>query len=305
EASMPSEGKGDGPNGRATVHWTAADGNGTTITKYVVRWNGGSKTVDASTTEVAISGLKNGTSYRFTVEARNGFEADGGVSDKASAENSVRPYTKPAKPSSAKITTGKCKNANSCPVTFEASAGGGDGGAGDKMLQVNIDGEGWKDDGSSYSDKIQAKSGSCHSIEARVRTQPTNADGSSATMTSARATDSEKAQTYTPPKPRSDVSWGGYATNPNCTSQYCRRVDIQLSNLEPGKTYTLYIHTESSSYHPGGPWIDLGDGTPQVKADANGNYSTVAGGYDFLYGYPYNDFYIEVDGKRTSEHSYP
>src|SRR5699024_3176745 len=137
EASMPSEGKGDGPNGRATVHWTAADGNGTTITQYVVRWNGGSKTVDASTTEVAIAGLKNGTSYRFTVEARNGFEADGGVSDKASAVNSVRPYTKPAKPSSAKITTGKCKNANSCPVTFEASAGGGDGGAGVKMLQVN------------------------------------------------------------------------------------------------------------------------------------------------------------------------
>src|SRR5699024_4804210 len=46
-ASMPREGEGKGPNGRATVRWDAADGDGNSITKYVVRWNGGSKTVDA------------------------------------------------------------------------------------------------------------------------------------------------------------------------------------------------------------------------------------------------------------------
>ena len=84
-ASMPSEGEGSGPNGRATVTWDAdaASGNGTSITKYVIRGGPSPVSVDASTRSHTFTNLNNGSSYQFTVEARNGFEANGGVSDRS------------------------------------------------------------------------------------------------------------------------------------------------------------------------------------------------------------------------------
>ena len=307
-ATMPSEGTGAGPNGRATVHWKAAVDNGTTITKYVVRWNGESRTVNAPATSVDISGLSTGSSYRFTVEARNGFEANGGVSARSAESNAVRPYTTPDNPTSVSITTAKCTDANNCPVTYKASAGGSDGGAGNKTLQVRIDGGGWQDSGTSYSNSIKAKSGSSHSIEARVVTKPKNADGSTATMTSGTVKDSKKAQTYTPPpppKPKSSTAWGSMQNNNVCQGIYCRQVDIRLSSLEPGKNYQLSMYTRPSSTHGGGDWQVDGSKVMTVQADSNGNYSSTGAGYNFLYGYPDNDFEVKVDGKVVGVHSYP
>lgn len=308
-ATMPSEGTGAGPNGRAKVHWEEADDNGTTVTKYVVRWNGGSRTVNAPATSADISGLgTSGTTYRFTVEARNGFEANGGVSDRSAETNAVRPYTTPANPTAATLSTGKCTDANNCPVTYKASAGGGDGGAGNKTLQVRIDGGGWQDSGTSYSKTIKAKSGSSHSIEARVVTKPKNADGSTATMTSGTVKDSKNAQTYTPPPPpdpKSSAAWGAMQNNNVCQGIYCRQVDIRLSDLEPGKKYQLSMYTRPSSSHGGGDWVVNGSKSMTIQADSKGNYSSTGAGYNFLYGYPDNDFEVKVGGKVVGVHSYP
>ena len=303
-ATMPSEGEGKGPNKRVTVHWKAPVDNGTTITKYVVRWNGGSREVNAPAEKLDLT-LKNGTSYRFTVEARNGFEADGGVSGASKESNAVRPYTTPSPPTSATITAGKCTSVNRCPVTYKASAGTGDGGAGNMNLQVRINDGNWKDVNSSFSETATVESGIEVSIEARVVTKPKKANGDTTTMTSGIVNASENAQTYTPPpaKPVSSVNWGPHATYPGvCGSQYCRRVDIELTNLDPSKTYELTIKTNKSPAHPGGWWTK--DNEPlTVNPDSNG-YFTTGRNSSFYYGYPENDFTVYLDGKELETHPY-
>jgi hypothetical protein len=61
-------------NKSATVSWTAPATHGSPITGYTVGWTagaGGSKTVQATKASVDITGLQNGTSYTFSIKARN------------------------------------------------------------------------------------------------------------------------------------------------------------------------------------------------------------------------------------------
>jgi hypothetical protein len=303
-ASMPSEGKGDGPNGRATVSWKKANGNGTTVTKYVVRWNGGSKTVDAPTTSVDLSGLKNGTAYRFSVEARNGFAEDGGVSGRSDESNSVTPYTKPAAPS-ASTSTGACTAKDKCPITFKASAGGGDGGAGNKTLQVKVDGGSWQDSGESYSKTIQGTSGSKHSIEARVVTKPKNAEGGTATMTSSSVTKSATAKKWVPPPTPTIKNARGYGNatgESGCTEGWCYYIDFTVSGLEPNTEYTYCIMSSMD----GGCWFPTTDGATPVKGkfttNSAGEWGVQASGHKPYWGHPNEDVWVYVEsGGKSGE----
>ncbi|MEO2097222.1 MAG: fibronectin type III domain-containing protein, partial [Brachybacterium sp.] len=297
KASMPSEGEGDGPNGRATVSWTAADGGGTTVTKYVVRWNGGSKTVDAPATSVDLSGLSNGTSYRFTVEARNGFAKDGGVSPRSAESNSVKPYTKPANPSLS-TSNGKCTDGNNCPVTVKASAGGSDGGAGGKTLQVRINGGSWQDSGTSFSKTYQVKTGGNVKVEARVK----NSKG----LFSGTVSKTQGAQTYTPPKPSAapgSPSWqshGGANSNTKCTSgQNCTYFTITFENLEPGKDYKVVYQNTDPATGQRSNWA-----TFTVTGDSNGRDTSPV----YFYGYQErhnNPNSVFVNGKEILRFSAP
>ena len=61
-------------NGSATVSWTPPDTHGSPITGYTVTWTaggGGSKPASADVTSVPVTGLKNGTSYTFSIKASN------------------------------------------------------------------------------------------------------------------------------------------------------------------------------------------------------------------------------------------
>ncbi|ATG53163.1 hypothetical protein CFK38_08125 [Brachybacterium vulturis] len=265
-ATMPSEGKGEGPNGRATVHWEPANGNGTTVTKYVVRWKGGSKTVDASQTSVALSGLNNGTSYRFTVEARNGFEANGGVSDLSKQSNSVRPYTGPAKPSISS-SSAKCTGASKCPVTFTFTAHGDGGGSG-RTIHYRIGGGEFRTttDGSISVPK-NVKAGSSVKAEAYVSID----EG----LESATVSDSQKARSWQRTPKMSKVSWGG-DTPPGtkgCSNNNCKWFRITLSNMTPGETYRVAFSNEGETRYK----------TIELRADSNGT-ATSAPRSNF-YGY--------------------
>ena len=288
-ASMPSEGEGSGPNGRATVTWEAASGNGTSITKYVIRGGPSPVSVDASTGSHTFTNLNNGSSYQFTVEARNGFEANGGVSDRSTASNSVTPYTKPSNPT-ASTSRAKCSGKDGCPVTLKASVGSSDGGAGGMTLEVRIDGGSWKKSGSSYSDTFDTTSGESHRIEARV----VNAKGLVSGTVEKRVT----AQTYTPPAPKGSVGWHGRANNDVCQSQYCQLIDIKASDLEPGKRYQMRFYTNPSSASSGGHWVE----NPTFTAPSDGSWGTYSdGGLRYLYGYPYNTFDVylaDADGSN-------
>jgi large repetitive protein len=298
-ATMPSEGSGAGPNGRASVHWKAAEGNGTTVTKYVIRWNGGSKTVNAPATSVDLANLDIRTTYQFTVEARNGFEADGGVSDRSAKSNAVRPYTSPANPSLS-TSNGECKDANNCPVTVKASAGGSDGGAGNKTLQVSIDGGAWQNSGTSYSKTFQKRSQGSVSVQARVVTKPKNADGTTATMTSGTVKKTQGAQKYTPPPPPpppavsgSGPRWYGNANGEsNCTSgQNCSYFQITFKDLKPGTKYHVW-YSNSMDSNWGEEW---------VTADSNGRATTGTWFYGYTRSNSSNPMYVNIQGGGDKE----
>ena len=63
--------RGAGENARARVTWTAPASNGRPISKYTVKSIPGSKTCTGLTTTCTVTGLSNGTPYRFKVTATN------------------------------------------------------------------------------------------------------------------------------------------------------------------------------------------------------------------------------------------
>lgn len=129
-----------GPNGVAHVSWTEADGRGTPITQYVITWDGGSKTVDAKTRSATITGLKNGTSYTFTVQARNGHTGGEGP---VARSNSWTPFTAPAKPKAMPRPYTCPKDGPSCSITYDVEVVN-DGGKPIEKVEYRITAEnGW------------------------------------------------------------------------------------------------------------------------------------------------------------------
>ncbi|CAM3478123.1 Ig-like domain-containing protein [Isoptericola cucumis] len=76
----------DGTSGQANVSWGAANDNGNAVTYTVATDKGGSKKVTGTST--SYGGLKNGTSYRFRVQACNA----AGCSGWTSYSGAVKPY---------------------------------------------------------------------------------------------------------------------------------------------------------------------------------------------------------------------
>jgi hypothetical protein len=92
-------------NASATVTWTAPISNGgSPITGYTVTSNVGgfSATVDGSTLSTVITGLTNGTSYRFRVVATNAI----GSGALSAQSNAVVPRTVPGAPTNVTATAG-------------------------------------------------------------------------------------------------------------------------------------------------------------------------------------------------------
>ncbi len=284
-ASMPDEGKGDGPNGRANISWKAADGNGTAIEEYVVRWSGGSKTVPASATSASITGLTNGKAYTFTVQAKNRFQ--GGESPLSKASNSVTPYTKPGKP---RITssTGECSSESECPITFRIEATSDGGGGGVESIRWTLDnGATWPSDGGdSVTAQLVANSGQTQNIEVEV----VNARGLKSTS-SASAT----AKKWSPPtvaggKPNWEAK--GNANNESgCTSASsggsCTYFTVTIENLAPHSTHTVtYSNNNDENY-----------ATFTLKADKSGRITTPRQWYGFPKGSD-NPLRIAVDNRE-------
>jgi len=71
-----------GVSGQATINIGAANGNGCSITEYVVTWNGAGTDTNAGTANLnhVITGLTNGNTYTFTVYAVNAYGAGPSVS---------------------------------------------------------------------------------------------------------------------------------------------------------------------------------------------------------------------------------
>ena len=130
-------------------------------------------------------------------------------------------------------------------------------------------------------------------IEARVK----NAKG----LVSGTVSKTQGAQTYTPPEPTSDVTFGTTRFNTiSCKSEYCRQVHITLSDLEPGETYELQAEVDQrpgDTFFPGGP--------VEITARQDGTWSSDAEGHEWAFGYPGESFTVTVDGKSVGTYDYP
>ena len=103
----PSIGTATAGNGEATVSFTPPVNNGgADITNYTVTSIPGNITASGSASPITVTGLSNGTAYRFTVSATN----IGGTSAPSSPSNSVTPSpTAPSAPTIGIATAGNAQ----------------------------------------------------------------------------------------------------------------------------------------------------------------------------------------------------
>lgn len=255
--SLPDASSGDGPNGRVRVEWDAPEDNGTRLKEYVVRWEGGSRTVTADKTSVTIDGLTNGKAYTFTVQASNRF--DGGQSSLSTASDGATPYTRPAKPT-VKASPGSCSG-TTCTVNFSYSANG-TGGGGKVTLTCSIDGGKFE----ACKQSVSGKSGANHTIVVRA----TNAKG----LTS-EAKDDADAPTAKPEIKNPSAS-GSANSEAGCTSGAgCYYIDFTLTGLKPNTSYSYCIKGDGSA--GGNCWYPTSDGVNSsgygtLTTDSNGNW---------------------------------
>ena len=105
-------------NAEATVRWNAPPNNGSTITRYTVTSNPGSKTCTArGTASCIVTGLTNGDGYTFSVTATNAI----GTGAASSASSPVTPATIPGTPTGVTATSGNAQ----ATVTWNDPSDGG------------------------------------------------------------------------------------------------------------------------------------------------------------------------------------
>jgi hypothetical protein len=107
-------------DGQATVSWTPPSDGGSPITGYTVTSSPGAIVVNTGGTSVAVTGLTDGTSYTFTVTAKN----SAGTGPSSAPSSPVTPMAAPTAPGAPTIVSATSGNAE-VVVTWTAPADGG------------------------------------------------------------------------------------------------------------------------------------------------------------------------------------
>ncbi|MHB8664205.1 MAG: fibronectin type III domain-containing protein [Acidimicrobiales bacterium] len=96
-------------NARATVSWSPASNNGSTITSYTVTSSGGqTATACGGCTSATVTGLTNGVTYTFTVTATNA-AGTGAPSQPSNAVTPTAPATAPGSPTNVTASAGNAQ----------------------------------------------------------------------------------------------------------------------------------------------------------------------------------------------------
>ncbi|MDQ2624086.1 MAG: fibronectin type III domain-containing protein, partial [Actinomycetota bacterium] len=229
---------------RARVSWTAAAPNGNPVA-YRVRANG-NVVIDSTTeTTVTVTGLTNGTAYRFTVEPFNA----GGSAGETAQSNAVNPYGTPPRPNVS-------ASGGDRVIRFSWSSGGTNGRPIDRV-QIKIGGGGWENVAVSGSREVSVGYSTSRTITARaVDTEGTVSAESSASATSSPAPP--------PPVERVWVSPGSKASGTDCPS--CNYFVVNTENFSNPGSHQIYCQGKS----PSGSWRSFNDGS-SYSISANGS----------------------------------
>lgn len=253
----------------ATVRWAAAKSNGTHLKSYKVTWQGGEKVVGPGETGVTIPATP-GTSYRFRVQADNGYQ--GGQSALSDASAAVVPWTNPEPP---RVTGRPGTCTDQCTVVFAVESRGDGSGGGIKQVEYNLDGSGWK----PYSGEVTARDGSGdqpHTLVARVTNGRDLKSDENAPI--AKGTVTSPSMLGATPVLQGGAIWGERVPpgTAGCETNNCYYVDVKLTGLTPGKRYLMWYHSQKSDW-----------AAHEFTAPANGTYQPNAvGGHGYFYGHP-------------------
>ncbi len=128
-------------DGQATVSWQAPNDQGCAISGYTVTASGGgSASVGGGSTSATVGGLSNGTSYTFTVIARN----DVGDSARSAPSNAVVPAGPPGAPT----ITGAAPDTKQVTITWNPANANG---SAITTYQLSVNGGGWSNVGTGTS----------------------------------------------------------------------------------------------------------------------------------------------------------
>jgi hypothetical protein len=247
----------------STLAFGAPADNGCAITSYRYQPTGGSPQTLASSR--VVSGLTNGTSYSFQVQACN----SEGCGDFGPASNTITPYGVPGQPSVSGSVNGQTLNwnwttpsANGRPVTeFRVYLDGG-------LVQQGMS--------TSFSRSFGYSERHTVAVEA-VNLRGASSRGSSAVETAG-------------PPPTVGIEKSGTAQGqPGCSSSLCAYMTVRLRNFPANAT--LGVDCRSSRF--GSNWCD--DPSYSIRTDGAGN----ADSRFYYYGYC-DDVWVLVNGVRSN-----
>lgn len=260
----------------STLSFTPPDNNGQSISSYQVSVDGGGfQTLAAND---VVSGLKNGVSHTFVVEACNAY--CGAPSNQAAATPDAPPTMPGVSGSVSGITfhfSWGSPVSNGCPVTSEGWSNGSSSGP-------------WNPVG------VGAGSTSIVGGYSRVITLFLHAQDSCGLS----ATSSGAAASGPPPPPVVSISIGASAngvTSPSpCTSVNCYWVNISGSGFSPNTSYTF---TCWGSYPPAGTFW-----TETVRTNGGGGFS-IGSPNTCYFGWKGYQVYVNVGGTQSNTLSWP
>ncbi|MFI9488849.1 Ig-like domain-containing protein [Promicromonospora sp. NPDC052451] len=262
----PTAELGSTTSGQAIVRWggISSDAFRGPAHRYEVQGNG--VAARAATSPYTVTGLSNGTEYRFQVRACNQYTCSAWTT----SSNGVTPYTTPGAPNVTASTV------NSQTVRFTMTPGSNGGRAIDAM-RYRINGGGWQ---SLPASGGTADAGGAYSTTYTIDVQAHNAAGWGANAAGSGRTLPNPANASV------SISVGGVfggGSAEGChqsPNTWCKWLNLTVSGWEPNTVFHYRcLSTEHDSagqvYFPRwemGPWWGEVAGVP-TRTDANGNWS--------------------------------
>ncbi|WP_275006244.1 Ig-like domain-containing protein [Promicromonospora iranensis] len=285
----PTAELGSTTSGQATVRWTGISGDGFRGPghRYEVQGNGvAARTASSPHT---VTGLTNGTAYRFQVRACNQYTCSAWTA----SSNPVTPYTTPGAPG----VTWALRS--SSEGRFTVSPPGDNGGRALDSMRYRINGGGWQ--GLSVSGG-NVDVGPAYSTTYNIEVQACNAAGCGATASGSGRTNPNPANRSFTISKGADGS-----TSSGCRQgAACRWINMSITGWEPNMTFTM--RCLSTQHDPAGQvyfpraeqgrWWGQAWGAP-LRTDANGNWS---GQSDCMHGYSGEHTWVETQQLGESNH---